>query len=238
MCTVTYLPLPNEGFILTSNRDEKTVRKKALPPRKFAMNGTSVFFPQDQEAGGTWIATSNNSVTLCLLNGAKSKHTSNPPYRLSRGQVVLDYFSFPTVEKFANTYDFHGIEPFTLIIVENLEQVKLHQLRWDGQKVELQNIDNRTAQIWSSSTLYTEQTITQRNAIFQNWINERKEFRNEDVLELHQFGSVGEEGNNFVMNRNNEVKTVSITSIIRSTGEVKLTYNDLLENKVHTIRIM
>jgi hypothetical protein len=28
MCTVTYLPLENDGFILTSNRDESPMRKQ------------------------------------------------------------------------------------------------------------------------------------------------------------------------------------------------------------------
>ena len=61
MCTVTYLPLQDNGFILTSNRDEAIVRKISLPPAKYTINNTSVFFPKDQEANGTWIATSSNN---------------------------------------------------------------------------------------------------------------------------------------------------------------------------------
>ena len=54
MCTVTYLPLENDGFILTSNRDESPMRK-TIPPKKYLENGVELAYPKDQLAGGTWI---------------------------------------------------------------------------------------------------------------------------------------------------------------------------------------
>ena len=94
MCTVTYFPLEQDGYILTSSRDEKSVRGIALPPRKYLLDQQTVFFPKDPDAGGTWFVTTGRDTTLCLLNGAFTKHEHEPPYRKSRGLVVLDYFKF------------------------------------------------------------------------------------------------------------------------------------------------
>ena len=60
MCTVTYLPLGNNEFILTSNRDESPVRKTILP-KKYFENGVEILYPKDELAGGTWIGTSNKN---------------------------------------------------------------------------------------------------------------------------------------------------------------------------------
>src|SRR5579871_6575106 len=128
MCTVTYLPTPT-GYILTSNRDEALVRKPAEIPDSVAIGNCQVLFPRDGEAGGTWIATADNGRTVCLLNGAFTRHKHNPPYRKSRGLVVLDFFTLPNAKAFADSYDLTGIEPFTILVIE---KSMLYELRWDG----------------------------------------------------------------------------------------------------------
>ena len=67
MCTVSFLPLDN-GFILTSNRDERALRKPAEFPATYQSNSGTVTFPRDGKAGGTWIAASKTKM-ICLLNG-------------------------------------------------------------------------------------------------------------------------------------------------------------------------
>ena len=57
MCTVTFLPLKNDGFILTSNRDEQPNRI-THPPLTVVEDETTLLFPKDEIAGGTWIGTS------------------------------------------------------------------------------------------------------------------------------------------------------------------------------------
>ena len=44
MCTVTYLPLPNNNFILTSNRDETPLRK-TIPPKTYIENDAELTYP-------------------------------------------------------------------------------------------------------------------------------------------------------------------------------------------------
>ena len=63
MCTVTFIPLKGK-VLLTSNRDEKGVRKKAAAPVVHTIGQYKVLFPQDTQAGGTWIGTSEIGTTM------------------------------------------------------------------------------------------------------------------------------------------------------------------------------
>lgn len=230
MCTVTFLPLQHSNFILTSNRDEALARKEALPPAKYRLNGENLIYPKDAEAQGTWIYTSESSFTLCLLNGAFEKHKHQPPYRHSRGLVVLDFSSFNNVNQFATNYDFSGIEPFTLVIVEQNQALTLHELRWDGKKIWVKKLNEQVPHIWSSTTLYTNEVCQMRKVWFDEWLAENQLFTQESILKFHQFGGVGSPENTLVMQRENTLKTVSITSIKRTDSAIDITYLDKINN--------
>lgn len=228
MCTVSYLPL-SDGFILTSNRDESTLRKPALAPKLYPVFGETVCYPKDLEAHGTWIAASGE-FTLCLLNGAFEKHISLPPYRKSRGLVLLDFFRFRNVKAFVSSYDFTGIEPFTMVLVEKKEKTILHELRWDGQKKYVQEPDTETPHIWSSTTLYTPEIIAQREAWFARWILENPDFSQNAILNFHRFGGNNDPANNLIMTRPDQKETISITSVQAKGDDQKMVYEDLLSS--------
>ena len=82
MCTVTYLPLGNNDFILTSNRDEDP-KRKTIPPKEYLEDGVKLTYPKDELAGGTWIGLSEKSRLICLLNGGFTKHSREESYRMS-----------------------------------------------------------------------------------------------------------------------------------------------------------
>jgi hypothetical protein len=46
MCTVSFIPIKDKYFI-TSNRDEKYTRKKALSPALYNYDGHKMIFPKD-----------------------------------------------------------------------------------------------------------------------------------------------------------------------------------------------
>src|SRR5687768_1683567 len=89
MCTVTFIPVRDKIYI-TSNRDEKHWRSPALEPAVYPFSTGRLLFPKDADAGGTWIAAHENGQTIVFLNGGFVCHTPNPPYRRSRGLILLD----------------------------------------------------------------------------------------------------------------------------------------------------
>lgn len=235
MCTVTYLPLGQNNFIITSNRDERKTRP-TLPPMAHNIHGQQVYFPKDSEAGGTWFATSAQH-TVVLLNGADKKHHHNPPYRLSRGLVMLDYYAFLDAEKYAAQYDFEGIEPFTLVII-NPENKELYQLRWNEVVPQLVKMPFDKPAIWSSATLYDEETRQNRARWFAQWLQAGNEYTVDNILKFHHFGGTGDIKNDLVMNRENKVQTVSITSFEKQNNHSTLWYEDLVNKQRHTLTIL
>jgi len=84
MCTVSFIPLQN-GFLLTSNRDEKSYRP-TISPQVYTENEMKLLYPKDEKAGGTWIVARNDGTSIILLNGAFINHIKLTNYRKSRGQ--------------------------------------------------------------------------------------------------------------------------------------------------------
>ena len=236
MCFVTYLP-QNEGFILTSNRDEHAGRPKAIPPKKYVAGGQAVFYPKDGLAGGTWIAASEQ-FTLCLLNGAFVNHVPQPPYRRSRGLVLLDFFKMQCIRYFVAKYDFSGIEPFTLIVIERKAKVELHQLRWDGQQTHHEILDAKTAFAWSSATLYNAATMREREHWFGDWQEKHPKFSAQEIIDFHLSGGKGDQRNDLIINRNNELLTVSITQVQQIKDHFLLHYQDRLNGQDYRYRIL
>ena len=50
MCTVTYLPIGDADFILTSNRDEQPSRK-TIEPKEYVEDNVKLTYPKDELAG-------------------------------------------------------------------------------------------------------------------------------------------------------------------------------------------
>lgn len=237
MCTVTFLPNGIDGYILTSSRDEKTNRLDALFPKKYFINNQQLFFPKDKLAGGTWVITSLNNFTLCLLNGAFEKHESKPPYKMSRGLMLLDFFKYNNVNQFINEFDFEEIENFTLIIVDSNNGVNLYELRWDGVKLHTTIKNANEPQIWSSATLYNETAIKNRTNWFNDFVKNTAVFNKQSIIQFHKNAGDGSLENSILMNRDNKVKTVSITCISHSDFDYTMDYYDIEKNDEIALRI-
>lgn len=225
MCTVSYIPQP-DGFILTSNRDESPDRS---PKDLTHIIGSQyqLVYPQDTLAGGTWIAGDNRKRGLTLLNGAFVKHKHRPPYRHSRGIIPIEFFNHDHVEAFCSSFNFEGLEPFTLVIAED---GSLYEIRWDAVNLFQKKLDSSQYYIWSSCTLYDEETQAQRALWFNEWKMNRQDFSLQEIKQFHQFGGEQNLENGFVMNRNNLVRTVSITQIQVTNEFSAVYYTELLKN--------
>ncbi len=234
MCTVTYLPLKDNNFILTSNRDETPLRS-TIPPKKYIENGVELIYPKDELAGGTWIGTSNKNRLVCLLNGGFVKHTRNNYYKMSRGVIVKKILSADNAVTYINMFDFTDIEPFTLVLVDYNTQLQTYELVWDGAKKHFSELAQEP-KIWSSSTLYTNEMKYLREDWFSNWVSENDEFQQEKIVEFHQNENLGNTAISPKMKRA-FVETVSITSIKKENAKVDIKYFDVLNEAVKTVQM-
>jgi hypothetical protein len=224
MCTVTFIPLGNK-VLLTSNRDEKGIRKKAIPPAVTVFDKTKLLFPKDAQAGGTWIGASDSGTIMILLNGGFIKHEPAAEYRKSRGLIFLDVLSETKALPAFKRINLLGIEPFTLVI---WEEGKLYECRWSGEEKYTREMDATQPHIWSSVTLYTSETIHKREQWFKNWLEKHPQPTVADVLTFHLFGGEGDSENDIRMNRNNTMFTVSVTNIACDHQQAIMHYEDLI----------
>lgn len=222
MCTVTFIPSEHTVF-LTSNRDEKHHRTAAFVPTVYDGESGRLLFPKDGDAGGTWIAAHENGNAIVFLNGGFISHTPKPPYRKSRGLVLIDLIDHP--EPFISFTDINlqDIEPFTAIMWDDR---RLFECRWDGTKKHSRQLDESKPYIWSSVTLYDPEVIDKRNQWFAEWITENSNPSQNDILHFHQFTGDGDCHNDLKMDRG-KVFTVSVTSLALSADHALMRYLDL-----------
>lgn len=228
MCTVTYLPLSNKGFILTSNRDEQKTRI-TLPPKKYLEDGIDLVYPKDKLAGGTWIGTSSKKRLICVLNGAFEKHKRKTSYKKSRGVIAKEILKVDNLSTYIENLNLEDIEPFTAVIVEWCdENLSLFELVWDDDKKHFSKLKNEP-KIWSSSTLYTKEIRKVRKDWFQQWAD-LNDFSRESILQFHHLED-GDREQSILMKRA-YVETLSITSVKKEGAEVDMRYEDLIGNKI------
>lgn len=211
--------------LFTSSRDEKSTRSKSVPPDMYSFPGGKVVYPKDSDAGGTWMALHENGNTVVLLNGAFFKHQHQPPYRHSRGLVVLKLIQEPDPFSAFKQFPLARIEPFTLVM---MSESQLYECRWDGETRFFKSMDAAKPCIWSSVTLYDEKTVAKRRDWFQQWLHNRPRISQEDMLQFHEFTGDGDSENDLRMNRNDELLTVSITSFALYEQRVITQHRDLL----------
>lgn len=227
MCTVSFVKVSNK-VIITSSRDEQLARPNAIEPRKYLVNGKVAFYPKDPKAGGTWYAIDDNGTVLVLLNGADEKHISMVPYRKSRGLIVLDIISEVSPKDFWNEIDLDNIEPFTLVLYQD---EALFQLRWSGLKKESVVLNENKKHIWSSVTLYSNAIRKERADLFYSFLNDNGLISEKEMYRFHRYTDQNNYQNGLVINRNDELKTLSITQAIIEPNKVALLHYDLISQK-------
>ena len=230
MCTVSFV-CSNDKIIITSNRDEKIIRPSAIPPKNYRLNGKNIIYPKDSKAGGTWFVVDENGTVLVLLNGADEKHQVQLPYRKSRGQIVLEMISSTSPKEFWNEIDLENIEPFTLVLFQHKQ---LFQLRWNGTEKSALDLEINKNYVWSSSTLYCKEIREQRASWFYTFLDLNPEITEEKMLHFHRYTEADNNEHGLVINRNNELKTLSITQSVIEKNKVTMNYLDLIAEKEYS----
>lgn len=229
MCTVTYIPKGNSNFILTSNRDE-AVGRTTLVPDFYTVDGVKMLFPKDAVAGGSWIGISEKSSMICLLNGGFGNHIRIENYRMSRGVVVKELLKSDDLSTAIDTFDYKGIEPFTIIAIDWSSGLKATELVWDGYKAHITVLPD-TPKIWSSSTLYDATMKQKRRDWFGAFLNQNT-FEEKDMYRFHTTAGEGDKNVDVRMDRG-LLKTVSITQVEKTNDDCVMTYYDLQKEEIH-----
>ena len=226
MCTVSFVN-SNGKIVITSNRDESVIRPSAIPPANYMRNGKNVIFPKDSKAGGTWYVVDEKGTVLVLLNGAQDKHKVEFHYRKSRGLIVLDVISHDSPRVFWDVINLDNIEPFTLVLYQ---EKRLFQLRWNGLEKESIELDINKNHIWSSATLYSEEIRVKRANWFTTFLEHKDDVSSSEMLQFHRYTEQENEKNGLIINRNDELKTLSITQTVIEKNKAIVRYYDLVLN--------
>lgn len=227
MCTVSFV-VSNGQTIITSNRDEKVLRESALEPKNYSINNKNIIFPKDTKAGGTWFAVSDDGTVVVLLNGAAEKHQLKANYRKSRGLIVLELIATYSPILEWESIDLEGIEPFTIVLFQD---EKLYQLRWNEIEKETIQLDVTQNHIWSSATLYDTTIRAKRANWFFDFMASKDNFEPNDLLHFHRYTENQNQEHGLVINRDNVLKTVSITQAVIEQNKVEILYADLVAKK-------
>lgn len=227
MCTVSFVANNGKIFI-TSNRDEQILRESAIEPKNYLVNDKNIIFPKDRKAGGTWYALNEDGVIIVLLNGAEEKHQVKPSYRKSRGLIVLDLISSNSPILEWEIIDLNDIEPFTIIL---FQQNRLYQLRWNELKKEKNELSIEENYIWSSSTLYSSEIRNERAKWFYSFLEKSSKIDGIGLLNFHRYTESQNDDYGLIINRNDFLKTVSITQTVIELNKIEIHYIDLLEQK-------
>lgn len=191
MCTVTFTPT-KRGSYLTSNRDEHAARAKVVTLKKYPSEvGVEFIFPQDPDAGGSWIAIKNIDGAAVLLNGASFKHIPKPPYIKSRGLVLIDVVGS----------------------AEHFRTLSIHK-----------------AYIWSTATLYKSKAKVKREAWFNDWVKSNGNPIQMYIVSCHRYTGDGDRETGLMVNRADEIATISITSLGLSVKYSDQQYVDLVNH--------
>jgi len=223
MCTVTYVPSGNKIF-LTASRDEQRERPAARIPDIYRVHGMNLLFPRDEPLGGTWFAINEKGTAVVLLNGALEKHISVPPYRKSRGLILLDLTASISPVTTFDEADLEQIEPFTIIVTE---AGNLWVCRWDGSFKTMNKGNAKIPHIWSSVTLYDPVAMELRKKWFAEWLKLNPKPSGEAILRFHRDAGDGNPHHDLLMNRDDKLFTQSISTACISANNAGFQYLDL-----------
>ncbi len=223
MCTLTFFPKPDNGFVITSNRDESPDRNTLLPDFH-EHHAERLLFPMDELAGGTWIGVSSKKRLVSLMNGGFTAHERKAEYRMSRGIIVKDLLAANDLKETMAAYYLADVEPFTIVAVDYSSSLRLYEWVWDGEEKHFVEKPLAPA-IWSSSLLYSEEMKAKRELWFSEFLFDHLDPGTPEIMQFHREAGDGDPNTDLIMDRT-FVKTKSITQVTLKQ-KVEMFYEDL-----------
>lgn len=221
MCTMTWF-VKEHGYELFFNRDESVNRRRAKLPSIQSDQGTSYISPTDADAGGTWIASNQFGITVCLLNHYQFEQLASYQDWTSRGEIV---------RRFATTEDIYLAE-------SEFSELKLHDYRafrmfiinqqginclciWDGHSARVER--NVKTPKFSSSIDAQHVKVVRKNLFLDQQLKQ-----SQDTAKFLQFHSSHHptESPESVCMHSPEGNTVSLSHVSVDLKSVDFSYAD------------
>ncbi len=225
MCTISFLPCSAGSFLLATNRDEMRNRKEAEPPAIHTSGKTRVIRPVDGDAGGTWVALSEDGIAFAIMNEYQSTVRVDGPFT-SRGKII------PAVADCKTTGDVSArlemihefrFRPFRLLMADALNGV--HMWQYDGTKIH-EHRQGKGAGLWVSAGEKERQVLKGRKKLFERFLSQSGYDEPERIKELHTTREVRNDEYSFIVDLP-EVHTVSAAiAECRSGNPARMHYMD------------
>ncbi|NGN97520.1 NRDE family protein [Grimontia sp. S25] len=222
MCTVSWL-LHDNGYDVFFNRDEQKGRAIARPPERFREQGTEFLMPVDPDGGGTWIATNQHGLSLCLLNYYQGDIPELP--LISRGLLVkmlAPSSSVADVVSTLNNLHMGSYAPFTLLVFApdlNAHHGHVIAFQWDGHVL----TQRPSVEPMISSSVAFQQVMIARREAFKSIMTEPQTV--EKAWAFHR-SHVPEAGYKSVCMHRDDANTVSFTHLSATPGAMEMVYVD------------
>lgn len=224
MCTVSWLDDDHGGYCLLFNRDEKRTRGAARSPQIYSRDQVQFIAPIDADAGGTWIATNEYGVTVCLLNAYPGQGMRQTPASESRGKIPIYLAaarSIDQVDEQLHRMDLSGFARFRLLAMEPNRPVWCSE--WTGSKLACE-FDADSRMPITSSSFKTAEVEAARRAVFEDQIGSRSPVTLSALERFHADHGPEASGHSVCMHRP-DAQTVSFSRVTVSSNQVRLDYS-------------
>ncbi len=225
MCTLTWF-VSDDGYDLFFNRDERLTRRRAEPPtiQSHISSGTQLDYisPTDADAGGTWIATNEFGVTVCLLNHYQFEQIETYKKWISRGEIVRQFSAIVALSEAQAMYSEMNLEDyraFRMFIIEPTGRNLL--MVWDGHSA---RIERDVKMPKSSSSVDARNVKSARKALFAELkLSESRSA--EDYIRYHSSHLPNRSKESVCMHRD-DAQTVSLSHVSVRGGAIQFRYAD------------
>lgn len=214
MCTVSIIALSagSGAYRLVTNRDEQRCRAPGEPPAWRMLGGVKAIAPRDPVGGGTWVATTEAGLTLCLLNGNLEPPPPPPARPRTRGEIIgllVGIGSIDAIITASSELDLTSYPPFRLVCVEpGTHRPRIADMVWNGRVI-VRTPDHRAPACFVSSGL-GDSRVAPRLPLFAESVGRAPTPESQDAF--HRYVWPERPEISVCMSRE-DARTVSITSI-------------------------
>lgn len=225
MCTMTWF-VNDDGYELFFNRDERLTRSRAELPtvqeHKGVTDTISYISPTDSDAGGTWIATNEYGVTVCLLNHYQFEQIETYKCWVSRGAIVREFsrmVELALAEQHFRSMELGDYRAFRMFMITPSGSNRLFV--WDGHSA---RVERNVVKPKSSSSVDAKHVKQQRKQLFAD-LNLMTSTSTQDYIDYHSSHSPNRSKDSVCMHRE-DAQTVSLSHVSVSSDSVAFRYAD------------